>query len=290
MVAIGRMCCKEAKLTNGDNGGGGANDTTTLVDFEAYPAVGFIFDTTAEISVSEGAATDDSNSNGTVGKVEYAEEASGWQAARIRFGKNVDLSVNSTITMDIHMGQAAQVPVTMKLSEVVDNDNGGFDKIEVTVDTEAVAGWQTLTFDFYNAIKSGDGNGTELILDGPSYGEMNLFLGVTMATGQNVVGTYEVDNIMGASWGADIDIIDTDGDGIIDSKDSCPAVAAEEGKDADKDGCTDPDTLKSSNASDDFEGNGNLFWLPDGGTTYDDALANPFIRRWKYFGYSIEVQ
>ena len=249
---------------------------TTLANFEANPAVGFIFDTTAEISVSEGAATDDSNSNGTVGKVEYAEEASGWQAARIRFGKYVDLSENSTITMDIHMGQAAQVPVTMKLSEVVDNDNGGFDKIEVTLDTEAVAGWQTLTFDFNDAIKSGDGNGTDLILDGPSYGEMNLFLGVTIATGQNVVGTYEVDNIMGASWGAEIDIIDSDGDGILDSADLCPDVAAEEGKDSNKDGCTDAPTGSSSDASDDFEGTGNLFWLPDGGTTYDDALANPF--------------
>jgi hypothetical protein len=250
---------------------------TTLVDFEADPAaVGFIFDTTADISVSEGTASNNSNSNETVGKVEYAEEASGWQAARIRFGKYVDLSSNSTITMDLYNASAAQVPVTMKLSEVVDNDNGGFDKIEVTVDTEAVLGWQTLTFDFNNAIKSGDGNGTELILEGPSYGEMNLFLGVTIATGQNVVGTYEVDNIMGASWGADIDIIDSDGDGVVDSADLCPNVAAEEGKDSNKDGCTDAPTGSSSDASDDFEGTGNLFWLPDGGTTYDDELANPY--------------
>ena len=265
------------EITIENNGGGGANDTTTLVDFEANPAaVGFALESEF-LTVTTEDASDNANGNGKVGRIVCEEEGDGWKSTDLVLAKNLDLAENSTITMDFYNAEAVSVPVVLKLSGVVYPDTEGADKMDCQVMTSAVAGWQKLTFDFETGYASGDSNMKPLVFDGPQWGAVNIFIGVTMATGANTAGTYEIDNLAGAGWGDVKDTTDTDGDGIIDSTDSCPDVAAEEGKDADKDGCTDPDTLKSSNASDDFEGNGNLFWLPDGGTTYDDELANPFI-------------
>jgi hypothetical protein len=248
-----------------------------IANFEADAEVGNIFDTSGDLGISVEDASADASSYGKVGKIVYAEEYTGWNAATLRFGKYIDLSENSVITMDIYNAEAAVVPVTMKLEGVTGNDElEAWNKIEVEVNTEAVAGWQTLTFDFADARMSGDGNGAGgLILDGPSYGQMGLFIGVTIMDGTSVIGTYEVDNIQGAGWGATIDIADTDGDGITDADDACPNEAPEEGNDSNNDGCTDGPAGSTSTVSDDMEGTSSLTWAGDSGATLE-IIDNPF--------------
>ena len=247
-----------------------------IANFEADAEVGNVLGTSGDLGVSVEDASADASAYGKVGKIVYAEEYSGWQAATLRFGKYIDLSENSVITMDIYNAEGAAVPVTMKLEGVTGNDElKGWNKIEVEVNTEAVVGWQTLTFDFADASMSGDGNGEGgLILDGPTYGQMGLFIGVTIMDGTSVIGTYEVDNIQGAGWGATIDISDEDGDGILGDNDLCPNDAPEEGMDSNNDGCTDAPAGSTSTVSDDMEGGSTLTWAEDASVL--TIVDNPF--------------
>jgi hypothetical protein len=247
---------------------------STLADFEDNPDVGFSLESGAITATTED-ATDNANGNGKVGRIVYEEAGDGWKSSDLVFANNIDLAESTTITMDFYNAEAVSVPVVLKLSEVVYPESEGADKIDCQVMTSAVAGWQKLTFDFdKDGYASGDSNGKPLIFEGPQWGAVNLFIGVTIMTGANTAGTYEIDNLAGAGWGDVKDTTDTDGDGVIDTEDNCPNVAAEEGKDADNDGCTDPDTTQSSSASEDFEGALTLFWNDDAATR--EVVSNSF--------------
>ncbi len=251
-------------------------EETVLMNFEDSPtvAVEFSDNESEDLTATIEDATADTGSNyGKVGKIVY-EESTGWKAVTLKPAKYVDLSKKSTITLDVYLAaNTPAIPITLKMEGAKAGGNAdAFTKIEVGVTTTATttAGWQKLTFDFSEATKSGDGDGTTLVLE--QYTTMVLFIGVTIAdpnpdvAGTNVAGTYEIDNMLGAEWGDAVP--DTDGDGIIDSIDKCKDTA---GTEADG-GC--PPTTTGTDPMDDFEGNGNITWVADA-AELNIKFANP---------------
>tara|TARA_B100000809_G_scaffold77865_2_gene75721 strand:+ start:15281 stop:16819 length:1539 start_codon:yes stop_codon:yes gene_type:complete len=255
---------------------------TVLVDFEDDAAVAVTLSTIDDgVITSVENATDNANSAyGKVGKIIYEEEGTGWKSFNIKPTKNIDLSAKSVITMDIYLeADTPSIPVVIKMSDINTDDATAFTKIEKIAMTTATttAGWQTLSFDLSTASMAGDGSGDNLILT--EFGTIILFTGVTLDGGANVAGTYEIDNIAGAEWGSDINFADTDGDGIIDTEDTCPneAVELDGSNDTNGDGCIDPPTTERNDSKDNFEGNGNVVWSGDGATTLDADFANPWM-------------
>jgi hypothetical protein len=206
-----------------------------IANFEDSPAVDITFYSKEDevITTSIVTATAESATYGKVGKIVYGEASTGWKSFLVNPVKYLDLSTNdAVITMDYYQGDAKSVPVTLKLEGIKTDNDKAFTKIEVQVPTAAAAGWQKLTFDFSDAVRSGDGDGSALVLT--EFHTIVLFIGVNLVDGTGDAGTYEIDNISGVDFGANVE--DSDSDEVIDSLDKCPNAVGTEAND----GCPEP--------------------------------------------------
>jgi hypothetical protein len=195
---------------------------TSLVNFEDNAEVAVAPKVKDGITMVIGAATMGSD-YGSVGKITYPEDAGGYQQVYLRLAKHFDLSTENTLSLDIYL--EANTPATKVLLKLEDINvatkaETGWDKIEVEVMTAATteSGWQTVSFDFTEAVRSGDGSGD--VLDLTEFATIGLFIGVDLTDGSSVAGTYEVDNIRGGVFGSAV--LDADGDGVLDNSDDCP--------------------------------------------------------------------
>ena len=205
-------------------------------------------------------------SDGSSSKVAVAsyEGNANWEAFTINPTKHINVKNKSIITVEYYQESAAARQAVLKLETAkgTDEANGIYPSVEVEISTEAVQGWQTLTFDFQgddarNSYPNGD---KAIILD--QYQTIAIFIDF----GSSVAGTYWFDNISGAEWGDDVP--DSDEDNVIDSVDVCPDVFGTEAN-----GC--PPSTSGTDPHDDFEGNGNITtWFADD-VTMDKAFANP---------------
>jgi hypothetical protein len=194
---------------------------TSLVNFEDDAEVDLVYKVKAGVTMDIGAATMGSD-YGNVAKINYVGGENPYPQMFLRLAKHFDLSTESTLSLDIYLeANTAATKVLLKLEDInVDTKAAtAMDKIEVEVMTVATteAGWQTVSFDFTEAVRSGDGAGDTLDLT--EFATIGLFIGVDLKTGLAVAGTYEVDNIRGGVFGSAV--LDTDNDGVLDNSDDC---------------------------------------------------------------------
>jgi Secretion system C-terminal sorting domain len=120
-----------------------------------------------------------------------------YQAFEITLTNEVSFAVNGakTITFDFYQATATVRPILVKF------EGGSIDPVanngyEVEINTAAVAGWQTLSFNFGNARESYPNSGTNKNLVG-SYKRMFIFIDFGLAPPSNTA----IDNVGGGTQG-----------------------------------------------------------------------------------------
>lgn len=184
---------------------------TNLADFESSNPPFFSDDLTVVAEGHDGNTT-------AVGKQTQLDGGL-YDSFTIINAKYVDLTEKAVISFDFWQETAATPKLALKMEGVVED---GLYDVEVSVTAEAVAGWQTVSFDFENDRANSYPNNEQPLSDLGTYVTIVGFIGF----GEEVPGTFYIDNVQGAEFGDDIP--DTDGDGSIDPIDSCPDTAGVE--------------------------------------------------------------
>lgn len=183
---------------------------TILADFESSNPPFFSDDLTV---VAEGAG----GNTTAVGK-QTQLDGGAYDSFTITNAKYVDLTEKAVISFDFWQETAATPKLALKMQGVVED---GLYDVEVSVTPEAVAGWQTVSFDFENDRANSYPNNEQPLSDLGTYATIVGFIGF----GEEVPGTFYVDNFLGGEFGADLP--DADSDGTPDALDFCKSVAGE---------------------------------------------------------------
>lgn len=132
--------------------------------------------------------------------------------------KYVDLTEKAVISFDFWQETAATPKLAIKMEGVVET---GLYDVQVEVTAEAVAGWQTVSFDFENDRANSHPNNEEPLSDLGTYSTIVGFIGI----GEEVAGTFYLDNFTGGEFGEDLP--DADSDGTPDALDFCKTVVGD---------------------------------------------------------------
>jgi hypothetical protein len=132
--------------------------------------------------------------------------------------KYVDLTEKAVISFDFWQETAATPKLAIKMEGVVET---GLYDVQVEVTAEAVAGWQTVSFDFENDRANSYPNNEEPLSDLGTYSKIIGFIGI----GEEVAGTFYLDNFTGGEFGEDLP--DADSDGTPDALDFCKTVVGD---------------------------------------------------------------
>ena len=183
---------------------------TNLADFESSNPPFFSDDLTV---VAEGAG----GNTTAVGK-QTQLDGGAYDSFTITNAKYVDLTEKAVISFDFWQETAATPKLALKMQGVVED---GLYDVEVSVTPEAVAGWQTVSFDFENDRANSYPNNEQPLSDLGTYETIVGFIGF----GEKVPGIFYLDNFLGGEFGADLP--DADSDGTPDALDFCKSVAGE---------------------------------------------------------------
>ena len=183
---------------------------TVLADFESSNPPFYSDDLTV---VAEGAG----GNTTAVGKQTQLDGGL-YDSFTITNAKYVDLTEKAVISFEFWQETAATPKLALKMEGVVED---GLYDVEVSVTAEAVAGWQTVSFDFENDRANSYPNHEQPLSDLGTYATIVGFIGF----GEEVPGIFYLDNFLGGEFGADLP--DADSDGTPDALDFCKSVAGE---------------------------------------------------------------
>jgi hypothetical protein len=183
---------------------------TVLADFESSNPPFFSDDLTV---VADGAG----GNSTAVGKQSQLDGGL-YDSFTITNAKYVDLTEKAVISFDFWQETAATPKLAIKMEGVVET---GLYDVQVEVTAEAVAGWQTVSFDFENDRANSYPNNEEPLSDLGTYSKIIGFIGI----GEEVAGTFYLDNFTGGEFGEDLP--DADSDGTPDALDFCKTVVGD---------------------------------------------------------------
>lgn len=183
---------------------------TVLADFESSNPPFFSDDLTV---VADGAG----GNSTAVGKQSQLDGGL-YDSFNITNAKYVDLTEKAVISFDFWQETAATPKLAIKMEGVVET---GLYDVQVEVTAEAVAGWQTVSFDFENDRANSYPNNEEPLSDLGTYSTIVGFIGI----GEEVAGTFYLDNFTGGEFGEDLP--DADSDGTPDALDFCKTVVGD---------------------------------------------------------------
>jgi hypothetical protein len=183
---------------------------TVLADFESSNPPFFSDDLTV---VADGAG----GNSTAVGKQSQLDGGL-YDSFSITNAKYVDLTEKAVISFDFWQETAATPKLAIKMEGVVET---GLYDVQVEVTAEAVAGWQTVSFDFENDRANSHPNNEEPLSDLGTYSTIVGFIGI----GEEVAGTFYLDNFTGGEFGEDLP--DADSDGTPDALDFCKTVVGD---------------------------------------------------------------
>ena len=183
---------------------------TVLADFESSNPPFFSDDLTV---VADGAG----GNSTAVGKQSQLDGGL-YDSFTITNAKYVDLTEKAVISFDFWQETAATPKLAIKMEGVVET---GLYDVQVEVTAEAVAGWQTVSFDFENDRANSYPNNEEPLSDLGTYSKIIGFIGI----GEEVAGTFYLDNFTGGEFGEDLP--DANSDGTPDALDFCKTVVGD---------------------------------------------------------------
>ncbi|MDC0107667.1 hypothetical protein N8136_03355 [Flavobacteriaceae bacterium] len=209
-------------------------EATNIADFETQsPPYIIDGDVDGKIEASV-VASPDSNNTTSVLKVTNVGEL--YEAVTIVNTKHIKLTSKKVISLDFYQEEAASPILLLKLEG--NATEGGFD-VEVPKTALATAGWQTIEFDFNDAVNSYPNNEDPTVTLN-EYQKVVIFIGFGQA---EYAGDYYIDNVKGAEFGENQS--DVDGDSVIDAIDKCPDTAGS----TDNKGCPAGPSASASNPS-----------------------------------------
>ena len=176
----------------------------------------------------------DSNNTTSVLKITNVGEL--YEAVTIVNTQHIKLTSKKVISLDFYQEVAAAPILLLKLEG--NATEGGFD-VEVSKTAAATSGWQTIEFDFNDAVNSYPNNEDPTVTLS-EYQKVVIFIGFGQA---EYAGDYYIDNVKGAEFGENQS--DLDGDSVIDAIDKCPDTAGS----TDNKGCPAGPSASASNPS-----------------------------------------
>ena len=207
-------------------------EATNIADFETESPP-YILDGGADGKIEASVVpSPDSNNATSVLKITNVGEL--YEAVTIVNTKHINLTSKKVISLDFYQEVAASPILAIKLEG--NATEGGFD-VELPKTVAATAGWQTIEFDFNDAVNSYPNHENPTVTLN-EYQKLVIFIGFGQA---EYAGDYYIDNIKGAEFGEDQD--DSDGDSVIDAIDSCINAAGT----AENNGCPAGPTNSAAN-------------------------------------------
>lgn len=126
-----------------------------------------------------------------------------WQGCFIDLNESIDLSENQILTLSFYQFDANVHSILIKL------ENGTGPNVEVSRNSSGTGGWEIdMEFDFSNAVISGDGTPLNAL---GTYNRLTIFVD----GGQNIPGTYIIDDINNGSVAVDPHALDVIYDQLV---------------------------------------------------------------------------
>jgi|AntAceMinimDraft_13_1070369.scaffolds.fasta_scaffold11604_2 hypothetical protein len=209
-------------------------EATNIADFETQSPP-YIIDGDADGKI-EASVVSSPDSNNTTSVLKITNVGELYEAVTIVNTQHIKLTSKKVISLDFYQEVAAAPILLLKLEG--NATEGGFD-VEVPKTAAATAGWQTIEFNFNDAVNSYPNNEDPTVTLS-EYQKVVIFIGFGQA---EYAGDYYIDNVKGAEFGENQS--DVDGDSVIDAIDKCPDTAGS----TDNKGCPVGPSASASNPS-----------------------------------------
>ena len=209
-------------------------EATNIADFETQSPP-YIIDGDADGKI-EASIVSSPDSNNTTSVLKITNVGELYEAVTIVNTQHIKPTSKKVISLDFYQEVAAAPILLLKLEG--NATEGGFD-VEVSKTAAATSGWQTIEFDFNDAVNSYPNNEDPTVTLS-EYQKVVIFIGFGQA---EYAGDYYIDNVKGAEFGENQS--DLDGDSVIDAIDKCPDTAGS----TDNKGCPAGPSASASNPS-----------------------------------------
>jgi hypothetical protein len=189
-------------------------EATNIADFETQSPP-YIIDGDADGKI-EASIVSSPDSNNTTSVLKITNVGELYEAVTIVNTQHIKITSKKVISLDFYQEVAAAPILLLKLEG--NATEGGFD-VEVSKTAAATSGWQTIEFDFNDAVNSYPNNEDPTVTLS-EYQKVIIFIGFGQ---EEYAGDYYIDNVKGAEFGENQS--DSDGDSVIDAIDKCPNTA-----------------------------------------------------------------